>query len=443
MLHSHFPALHLPSVAALLDLRIPPTHRLAVLGGRMSGEDVYGQGHSTLIVYAMLADGEHGGSPDEPGPPRNRGSGSGDRSRSRGNPPRDNDDGLRLRQADPVSARSGRFVHGSHGRALHNAVGLCRPHKHTARDDVGTPAPLPGALGSAVGEHGGGSRLAFCAQTPLAAKGPAEPTEAQGLAIANLVFHGEAELLPAPFRRLGEYPPGANADPAVVASSEEEESQEPEQSRLHCVFQLFAVDHAPLSVAVTLDTPCTSADALSAVQAGVDADFYRRFPRLVEVRPQPFPTWGCYLALPAWTHLEPLVLLDLSAYDGRCFAAVVPSPFGSAQLRRISLLPDSAEVDVFALGAPRPMQDDDLVEAIEGGSVVFKPRGARWVVQGTSLQLMLWRGPASWDPAPAFPVPPVGFNLLLVNPAGIRFLAANLGLLRILWMRLLRFSGFM
>ena len=210
-----------------------------------------------------------------------------------------------------------------------------------------------------------------------------------------------------------------------LTSSEEEESQEPGQSQLHCVFQLFAVDHAPLAVAVTLDTPCTSADALSAVQAGVDADFYRRFPRLVEVRPQPFPTWGCYLALPAWTHLEPIVLLDLSAYDGRCFAAAVPSPFGSAQLRRISLLPDSAEVDVFALGAPRPMQDDDLVEAIEGGSVVFKPRGARWVVQGTSLQLLLWRGPASWDPAPAFPVPPAGFNLLLVNPAGIRFLAAQ------------------
>ena len=52
VVHSHFPALHLPSIAALLIFGYRPHTILPYWGGRVSGEDVYVQGHSTLILYA-------------------------------------------------------------------------------------------------------------------------------------------------------------------------------------------------------------------------------------------------------------------------------------------------------------------------------------------------------------------------------------------------------
>ena len=405
VVHSHFPALHLPSIAALLDLRLPPTHHIAVLGGRVSGEDVYVQGHSTLILYAA----SNGLAPDAGpyGRPHSfwhRRHEHEDRSRSRDHLPGERAARSGGHPAFPASSRRTVPTVSAAGAGRQQAC-LCaavRPALDACVEGVESAIFLCPS-GNQVCSSSDALGLSSTAPDVMKAKGPAAPTEAQGQAIANLVFHGEADLLPAPFHRFGDFPPGANADPVATVSSEEDEEQGPEQSRLHCVFQIFAIDHAPQSVSVVLETPCTSADALAAVHEGVEAAFYRQFPRLLEVKPQPFSAWGCLLALPEWTHSESVVLLDLSAYDGRCFAATVPSPFSVAQLFRIARLPDTADLEVFALGAPRPMLEDDLMEAVEAGSVVFKPRGARWVVQGTSLQLMLWRGPAAWNPDPVFP----------------------------------------
>ena len=384
-------------------------------------------GHSTLILYAAFS-----GLAQDAGPSggphffRHRRHDHEDRSRSRDHLPGERAASSGGRPAIPASSWRPVPDVSAAGAGRQQAC-HCEDAKPAldARVEGVESAILLCPSGNQVSSSSDAPGPGFTAPDAMKAKGPATPTEAQGLAIANLVFHGEADLLPAPFHRFGDFPPGANADPVATVSSEEEEEQGPEQSRLHCVFQLFAIDHAPQSVSVVLETPCTSADALAAVHEGVEAEFYRQFPRLLEVKPQPFSAWGCFLALPEWTHSESVVLLDLSAYDGRCFAATVPSPFSVAQLFRIARLPDTADLEVFALGAPRPMLEDDLVEAFEAGSVVFKPRGARWVVQGTSLQLMLWRGPAAWDPDPVFHRPPVGFYLLIVSPVGTRLFTAR------------------
>ncbi|CAE7949382.1 unnamed protein product, partial [Symbiodinium sp. KB8] len=52
VLHSHHPALHLPSIAAVLGINLPRMYRLAAVGGRCVGDEVFLGGHSSLILYA-------------------------------------------------------------------------------------------------------------------------------------------------------------------------------------------------------------------------------------------------------------------------------------------------------------------------------------------------------------------------------------------------------
>ncbi|CAE7473380.1 unnamed protein product [Symbiodinium sp. CCMP2592] len=401
--HSHFPAHHLPSIAARLDIRVPTVYRVTAVGGRLSGEDIYVQGHSTLILYAVPhhSDSEEEGaagdgpSPPPRGPDRNRGRSPQVGRRFGGMPARESEGAGQapLSEAQASGCGSGRR--------------LCA---------ISALPDLWAQLSDEIRQASEGIlRSTFLASFQLrTARGPVNPSTPMGLAIASLVFRNETALLPAPFHRLGDVPPGTPgpADPATAIPDDEEEESEPRRV-LHATFLLFAPGHAFQTVPFAVELPCNVPQVLDAVARAADADFIGLYPRLLEICPQPFPDFGVLLALPAWSRSEPVVLLDLSAVDGRCFAASLPSPFTRAQALEAARLPYDLPLEVFAFGSPRPLREEEPCEVQEAGSISFHPEGAAWVVRGSSLQIMLWSG-REWARVPDLASPPVGNNVCLV-----------------------------
>ena len=443
VVHSHFPALHLPSVAACLDLKVPPHFRLCAAGGRVSGEDVYVQGHSTLILYVVDESDEDSDLPgSDPGAGRPIPSMQSDRSRSRSRESSSAQQAVgeigqshQAQEHPPVSAPLP-------GSAASCAVTDQAPTLSTAVASTallwsGDPAkPLPTCDISSRGFLEKSSApsqpetlesadipLAVCWNV-LQCKGPAAPTNAQQAAINTLVYHGETHLLPAPLHRLGDEPPGQAVAPVAVASEGEDDTAEEVES-YQATFQLFAVGCAPLALQLEVGTPNNVDYVLDALAVQAATSRYAAFPRLVAASPQPYQGWGCVLAFPAWSHREPVVLFDLRDIDGRSFAGAVPSPFSKEQIMRAASLPYDLEVEVFPFGSPHPMTREDLVDVQEAGCVTFKPIGAVWVVHGTTLQLMLWN-PYAWSPNPAFPAPPLGSRFcVVVDDGGCRLVPST------------------
>ena len=251
-------------------------------------------------------------------------------------------------------------------------------------------------------------------------KKPAAPTPAQGLAMASLVFHGDTALLPAPFHRLGDLPPGVDDAPAVVAS-DDEASESTDSQTLRASFFLLAADCTPETVRIEIGTPCTVPQVLTAVLHAANPPVAELYPRLLEARPQPFSSFGVLVALPQWSRDEPVVVLDLSAIDGRCFVAFLPSPFCRQQAVEVAGLSAEVNVQIFAFGSPRPLAPDEWCDVREAGVLSFQHMDAAWVVRGTSLQLMLWAG-HNWAEAPVFPLPPMRKGLCLVQNEKCEFL---------------------
>ncbi|CAE7403766.1 GIP [Symbiodinium sp. CCMP2592] len=57
--HSHYPALHIPSILARFDVMLPPAFQVAVAGGQRRGEDIYVESSQRLLFYAEPAGTQH------------------------------------------------------------------------------------------------------------------------------------------------------------------------------------------------------------------------------------------------------------------------------------------------------------------------------------------------------------------------------------------------
>ena len=123
--------------------------------------------------------------------------------------------------------------------------------------------------------------------------------------------------------------------------------------------------------------------------------------RLIPVQPQPDDRWGTFLAFPPWAHLTALVCLDLTAFDGRIFAARAPSRVDRVALLRLAGLPPYSAAHIF-----RPLYDVFLADGEEcqlqlGECVVFV-RGGDSPHRPHSLSQML-QTTRGWRPGPPFP----------------------------------------
>ena len=249
IVHSHFPALHLPSIAARLDLKVPPHFRLCAAGGRVSGEDVYVQGHSTLLLYVVDesdADSDLPGS--DPGAGRPIPAMQSDRSRSRS------------RESSSAQQAVGEPSQ-AHQAQEHPPAPAPLPDSAARCEDTDRASTLSAVDASAVPLWSRDptkffptcdlSSRGFLVESPtppqpatlepadipldvcwnvLQCKGPAAPTNAQQAAINTLVYHGETHLLPAPLHRLGDEPPGQAVTPVAVASEGEDDADEDVES---------------------------------------------------------------------------------------------------------------------------------------------------------------------------------------------------------------------
>ena len=180
---------------------------------------------------------------------------------------------------------------------------------------------------------------------------------------------------------------------------------------------LFTPEMTPEEVHLTVPVPCTVEDVMRMLVDECDDQRYSLFPHHVPVEPQPSQWWVAFLALPAWAAEEPVILVNLTAIDGRCFAAAAPNPVSRAQILRLADLPEDGDFDVFPFLAFEPMQADERVPLVAGGTVAIRRAGARRVAQGFFLNTMLLGG-TMWLAEPDLPVPPVGNRSLLVHGHG-------------------------
>ena len=171
-------------------------------------------------------------------------------------------------------------------------------------------------------------------------------------AVATARVLEEEEHLPEPLQRIGD-------PPLVVVGPEDEDDTvdngAEEDTFWHPTFVVHALDTAPSHYRVALEAPCTVERALQELAGVIPIEKYRYFPRLLAAEPQPSQFWAAVLALPPWSHSEPLVLLNLIALDGRCFVAPLPNPFTRAQVLAAARLEQDHNCDVFAFNQFVPM----------------------------------------------------------------------------------------
>ncbi|CAE7889137.1 hypothetical protein AK812_SmicGene17289 [Symbiodinium microadriaticum] len=221
-------------------------------------------------------------------------------------------------------------------------------------------------------------------------------------AVATTNALGETEHLPEPLQRIGDTPlllvgNGEGEDPADTDNDAETEVWRP-------TFVVYALDTIPAHYQIELTAPCSVERALQELAGAIPIERYRYYPRLLAVEPQPSQFWGTVVAMPPWTHNEPLVLLNLVALDGRCYVAPLASPFTRAQVLTAAKLEPDHNCDVFAFNHFVPMDREQTYVVIEAGMITLKPPAGPFVVQGPSLRNMLM-SLYGWDPDPVLPAP--------------------------------------
>ena len=229
-------------------------------------------------------------------------------------------------------------------------------------------------------------------------------------AVATARVLEEEEHLPEPLQRIGD-------PPLVVVGPEDEDDTvdngAEEDTFWHPTFVVHALDTAPSHYRVALEAPCTVERALQELAGVIPIEKYRYFPRLLAAEPQPSQFWAAVLALPPWSHSEPLVLLNLIALDGRCFVAPLPNPFTRAQVLAAARLEQDHNCDVFAFNQFVPMNREQECDVIEAGMVTLRPPDGPFVVQGPSLRHML-ASPFGWETDPALPRPATAERICVV-----------------------------
>ncbi|CAE7876439.1 HERC2 [Symbiodinium microadriaticum] len=107
---------------------------------------------------------------------------------------------------------------------------------------------------------------------------------------------------------------------------------------------------------VTITPPVTPQNFVEQVHARRSATDVRRFPRLVEVAPQPDKQFAMFVALPAWPTVLCTICIDARRYDGRLFAVSAPVVVDLASLRTIVDIPADANVRIFMRDVPWPVE---------------------------------------------------------------------------------------
>ena len=185
-------------------------------------------------------------------------------------------------------------------------------------------------------------------------------------------------------------PPAGLADSSAVPLATELS----DGADIQAVFLVFAPGYLPELLEMRLPAPTSLPFALAAVAAARSPASVRRFPRLLDVRPQPDMAYGTLLALPAWAPAEALVYFDLRGFDDRYVALNVSTAMTGEALLIVAGVPATAHAVVYVRDMPWPLGPAARVELADGDLVVIARLDHRLIVHA-SLQDML-RSSQGW-----------------------------------------------
>ena len=165
-------------------------------------------------------------------------------------------------------------------------------------------------------------------------------------------------------------------------------------------FVIIIPEYAPEYVELQLLLPQTSEEALEVLATCRHQDSVADFPELLPAEPQPDPRQAYVLATPAWARECEIVCCDLTMFDGRIFAAALPSEADRATLLNAVGLSSASNVEIHVPGVG-VVADYRMLLRLRSGMCISYVEQGQHLGQYVTLDEML-RTHLAWGP-PQYP----------------------------------------
>ena len=159
-------------------------------------------------------------------------------------------------------------------------------------------------------------------------------------------------------------------------------------------FLILVPQYAPEIITVSLLAPTTVMAASAAVNDQRQVLAHRRFPRLVEVSPQPDTSFGVFVAKPEWEYTGSLVAVDARHIGRSVFAAALPSRADLRTILQLCGLDPFGPLVVYLQDMPWPLVDGQPVRLADGDLVIVVPMQHPAIVSASLSDMLL--SPEGW-----------------------------------------------
>ena len=171
-----------------------------------------------------------------------------------------------------------------------------------------------------------------------------------------------------PYHRYGTPP-----TPALPAIVDMTDADAPAEDTQWLTMLVFVPDFSAERIEVEVTFPATVTEVAAAVHRARSQAQAVRFPWLVPALPQPDGSHGFFVGLPHWDHSLPIICVDLTALDGRIFAAAAPAYADRDTLCDIADVPAHAEIHLYVGVDSEPLAGEAFTHLVPGITVFVVP----------------------------------------------------------------------
>ena len=417
VVHCHTPILHLPSIAALHSIYVPPNTKLMATGGQIQGDEVHVDGHCVLTFYLEPSSSDEEDAPDM-APPSDRGQGDNheaDDPDDPGDDPAPGDSDRPYRQPWPAidcSRRSRSRSAEAPTRHRGELNSCCSPtaagtyDKSSFKKSSSRYVTVDNVTVASASDILPCQKLCRVSSNLAVCKGPAGPrlgTRAGQVGRGASQGRELAELEP-------ETPYPAQPPILQVQHPGQDLAEAVEEGRVEATCLIYAPGYIPDIVTANLPIPCSVNQAVLHFVRGRDQGQADCFDQVFPASPQPAPNLAVLVASPSWVQDKVVVLFNCLAVNRMLFAAAVHPYLNKGSLLAAAGahvnggIQDQGPLDVFVFGLLRPLEDDQWVAIRSGMTICCVPAG-QGPVPGWNLDDML-QDQADWERDPAIPGPP-------------------------------------
>ncbi|CAE7236350.1 Shprh [Symbiodinium sp. CCMP2456] len=395
--YSHAHSVHLPTLLALYDVRLPLGTGLQVLGGLIQGDYIEVPSVATLVLRALPLQprvdphGSYAAALFD----RRMGPDTAPDSDTETEGPDHNSHGPRQANAPSTDRRSRSPARQPPSAEGPRATG-CPDNLQVSQVQVQVQAKghhLPARILDIVqGIEVEAGFLTGLMAEPLQCKLRETPdlTVRQGEEI-QLTHEAHLQVIYQPF---GEGVLPADAPPELTPGDEDQDmGEDTRRQHIHAMFLLLTPQYAVDVVLVHLHVGCSVPEALEELDDVRVAERRAWFSHVVPAQPQVTREFAVLLASPSWDLERVYVLIDARAIQGTLFAERLPDQVAKGILLEVAGLGVNTDVEVYLHDELVPLHDDQLVRLWHG--VTFLPAGQPFE-PGTSLAVML-QTPQGWD----------------------------------------------